>query len=182
MGRSGEVPFFFIRHARANVVNDNTPPHTSPRSLSVFEDRSCQRLGNPWRAPRSIEDQRSSLGNSRHDCAAAGAGCARRGRARNRRRAALHALCALSCLATYRSAPSAVASASFKACSCSLMAARISAAVAVQCFSTTAMSLSSAARSASICAKTPPPTLCRRTTVLQPIVRLCASAARLVER
>src|SRR5262249_62282258 len=27
MGRSGEVPFFFIRHARANVVNDNTPPH-----------------------------------------------------------------------------------------------------------------------------------------------------------
>src|SRR5262245_676341 len=30
--------------------------------------------------------------------------------------------------------------------------------------------------------RTPPPTLCRRTTVLQPIVRLCASAARLVER
>src|SRR6516225_7215241 len=27
MGRSGEVPFFFIRHARANVVNDPTPPH-----------------------------------------------------------------------------------------------------------------------------------------------------------
>ena len=53
MGRSGEVPFFFIRHARANVVNDNTPPHTSPRSLGVFEDRSCQRLGNPWRA-RSV--------------------------------------------------------------------------------------------------------------------------------
>jgi hypothetical protein len=50
MGRSGEVPFLFIRHAPANVVNDNTPPHTSPRSLGVFEDRSCQRLGNPWRA------------------------------------------------------------------------------------------------------------------------------------
>ena len=47
------MPFFFIRHARANVVNDNTPPHTSPRSLGVFEDRSCQRLGNPWRA-RSV--------------------------------------------------------------------------------------------------------------------------------
>src|SRR5262249_60218401 len=50
MGRSGEVPFFFIRHARANVVNDSTPPHTSPRSLGVFQDRSSQRLGNRWRA------------------------------------------------------------------------------------------------------------------------------------
>src|SRR5262249_35052403 len=62
MGRSGEVPFFFIPHARANVVNDNTPPNTSPRSLGVFEDRACQRLGNPWHARPSIEDQRSSFG------------------------------------------------------------------------------------------------------------------------
>jgi hypothetical protein len=62
MGRSGEVPFFFIRHARANVVNDNIPPHTSPRSLGVFADRSCQRLGNPCARARYIEDQRSSFG------------------------------------------------------------------------------------------------------------------------
>src|SRR5262245_55670417 len=51
MRSNGEVwggAFLFIRHARANVVNDNIPPHTSPRSLGA--DRSCQRLGDLWRA------------------------------------------------------------------------------------------------------------------------------------
>src|SRR5262249_35044176 len=113
------VPATLTRLGRAIRlrIGRRSPHHRLVASRQSIARRR-QRGGPAWGHQSSEgEPGREAQGSLALDAA-------RRGRARNRRRAALHALCALSCLATYRSAPSAVASASFKACSCSLMAAR----------------------------------------------------------
>ena len=103
------VPATLTRLGRAIRlrIGRRSPHHrlvASRQSIARRRQRGCTAWGH--QSIREGEPGREAQGSLALDAA-------RRGRARNRRRAALHALCALSCLATYRSAPRAVASASF---------------------------------------------------------------------